>query len=103
MNNDNIISEIAAKNDPAFGFVASHGGSIDLVGASNDKAASAANDILASLSTKALNVAVEASLAGGVAAAASYAALGDLSPGAVGVALMAGAFSSVSKGTGRKA
>ena len=95
----NEITELAGKYATEFGFSAKHGGSIDIVGGS-PKAATAANQIMASLSHTG-SIAKEAGLAMGVAAAASTMALGELNPLALGMAGMAGVISSISKGSHR--
>lgn len=97
MSNENEITQYAATVAPEFTFSGNYGGSIDVVGGS-ERAASAASQILASLGNAA-SVGKETFLAAGVAGAASIAALGELSPTAIGIAAMGGVISSISKGS----
>ncbi len=91
-------TQFAAVNSPEFGFCG--GGEIHLVGASSSRVAKAAEEILAPLN-KAATVCRETTVTTALAAAASFAALGDLSPAALGAGALAGVFHSVTKGSGR--
>jgi hypothetical protein len=95
MSNENEITKYAATVAPEFTFSGA-GGSIDVI-AGSERAASAASQILASLGNAA-SIGKETALAAGVASAASFAALGELSPAAIGIAAMGGVISSISKG-----
>ena len=96
MSNENEITKYAANVAPEFTFSGA-GGSSDVVAAESPRAASAAAQMLASLGTVA-SIGKETALAAGVATAASFAALGELSPAAIGIAAMGGVISSISKG-----
>lgn len=93
-------TQFAAATDLTFGFVSKHGGEIHLVGGASPRVADAATHILSSLNT-AGKIGRETAVTTALAAAASVAALGDLSPAALGVGALAGVFHSVTKGSGR--